>query len=116
MKIFVIATKLCFFLLKNGLKFMNFSKLPCSSATMLPRFLQLWGGYYFSGNIHTSIPPDLQTSSPPVPQPVLPQGQPTRDPAEGEGREGQEGEGGGRGEGQAEVSRLVGDSRHGRAA
>ena len=31
----------CFFSLKNCLKFMDFSKLPCSSATMLLRFLQL---------------------------------------------------------------------------
>ena len=30
------------FFLKNCLKFMIFSKLPCSSATTLPRFLQLW--------------------------------------------------------------------------
>ena len=56
------------------------------------------------------------SSRPPVPQPVLPQGQPAGDPAEGEGREGEEGEGGCRGQGQAEVSRLGADSRHGRAA
>ena len=29
------------FFLKNCLKFMNFPKLPCSSANTLPRFLQL---------------------------------------------------------------------------
>ena len=33
----------CFFL-KNCLKFMNFSKLPCSSATTLPRFFNSGGG------------------------------------------------------------------------
>ena len=35
------APNLCVFSLKNFLKFMIFSKLPCSSATTLPRFLQL---------------------------------------------------------------------------
>ena len=36
------------FFLKNCLKFMIFSKLPCTSATTLPRFLQLWSAPYLT--------------------------------------------------------------------
>ena len=39
--VFLVASKLHVCFLKIGLKFMIFSKLPCSSATPLPRFLQL---------------------------------------------------------------------------